>query len=1813
MFVCLLLLEAGFITQEAYILDMQVPKSGRCSLLSVPQAQGAETFACMTASVPAQVGRVSGLPGPGNKPLDCRAITRQEKVWPALSVLERNGFKITTTRPVPTPDHLIRFEKDLAEIFVLYRQGKCSEALCQATMLHESIPEKPENNDFIQYLNTVIFLCHVRQNMESCLHLPADNSEEFINWLLKIADLACQNTEDLPASSALMLFNWRWAADAGSQKARYWLAKVLLFAELCHDMSSMNLHFFPVEASRYLANMARDSAPLPEPVDEQEMVIHKMVELIKLRNTVDYDREKQEMVDFLRKQFRPEIQLLIIFIYTSDVFGDPDYDKARDALEQFHTLFGEMEPGSCLEKACRFCRIICDLGHDYSRMNIIKELYQLAQEDSLAAICYLTELSLVYEKIPSEYIEPFIENPGPSLIQYPDVTCNLYRYYKTRLEKALEVGGAQEQPPSQSKDGRKTADKQKKHRAKSKEAARAGNEQEQTASRIKHNATAFFSYTLFQGCPETRDMLLYYKFVSFFSEKNLRQIGKSKEAPPVDIQEIVRILNNSRYTQDPAISVYLHCAQIFMGVEDEQNLIEEAVQKNAISTCFHMLAISDATVTMDNIVLINKLLDIPGINAQDLLVWRNHLGFDVFLRQLRICAPLCRKPEQCLLLHMDLLRATGKPDRDNVDSLVLLAREKTRQNDIEQANCYYMQAMMLKQPSQPMKGACQVKPDYRIRRRGLPEYYQQLSSIGTNSSHPLEVRCRFNRLISVREQMEKNTDPVLWDVWVQKAIRFIVYSHWHTTPDMCQKLRDCCSQAIARQHTLSLQLLDDANQRLTDLERTVAGNSTITKSLDPVSRACQSQMKQTPTDSFRPLPEASSGIDNMAELPDPDSGCLDHTEHHHIIPAIQAAGSIGEVIKHCKQLSVEHRFDSTVLVRLVAPWFESAPVENASDIFGILSMLRNKLNKQMQLPDKILSYARCHLMWKVNFYCENFQGAVDQIMHKIIETTEKDKTDLFIHECETVLKTRKDTSSEEEPALFFWASHAHASPEEFHFRCFLTNIRSYHPRVLLKIFFRGNDQEREQCISRLQSIMAEDKHLAYFSEFFMYQLRGQENEMMSFLNRSLKVGVISDDDKAILLWYAYESSLITDDFLAKQITHLNKHSVWRSFLTFLCHDKHVMPSNKCRGFSHIMSLDRHYQDAYGFKLFSQGRLDDAASVWSKCQAAYPLAMLAWHHDIQPRTQPVDIEKQLQAAARKGQVKAQCELIHWLMKRQKEGEEINDCQASVACRFVHMPCPMAGGESILYQGITQYRGFGCEADPEAGKQKIQEALDKDPLVVALRLYDLKEQGLFALPDDPPTDYLLRYAQALSERDHDPYNRRDNYPANLLLSYGKNRLQRVLVSLRDRAGSGPSAHPAYQTAADRLGSWLDQWQDVAASSTRAPAKTLEVTACMKKDVEQVLNRATEDNWQTATLREISELTRKLRSGSKTGLDVESQEELYNLLDAMPLTSRELAEHADTIVDYISQPDLITGIVTNWMMKLYFGSDPEKAFLTERIVKALPAALPLAIAVENKDDIGNEEEAENKEGIENKGNVVNKENVMRFLELLIQYQPMPEAVRYLWDALSAEDRAHLLLQGLPDGIDKNPMMYQRHVETVQSPDSVLVDGIWRALKPASDARLIQATLTALITQESSQLQVIAADDGRLKGIDLYTLFTGFNTAQRKTLLECHSILDGGLIKSYIEKRRRNPGKSVPLKHLPGTVENALDNARKKPMKERDFLDLLIQAQDNSSSIRPDLLQAYSSKVKAMAAETMKKSIDSSEQQDARLTALAILFLTS
>ena len=1754
---------------------MQVTKSSQYYSASEIETQSNDTPDCVAISASPQMNQISWPPEPRNPPLDCRAIIPHEEIRPILSVFNRSGFKLRNPELESIPDALIKDKDQIAKISELYRRNAFVEARELAVKFVDAVPAGPEYNDFIQYLNNVIFFCCIMQDMTSCTHLPTTNSEEFINWLLNIADLSDNAIADFSAKRSVLLYCWRWAADAGSLKANYLLAKALLFSESCHDATSKNVRFFPVEALKYLARMARDGIQLPVPTNNHEVAINRMVELIRLRNTVNFDYEKEKLIDFFWNQSCPEIQLLIPFIYTNEDFGTPDYDKARGAIKKFHECFKENRPDSFCYNVYQFWKAACSLSHDDSRKSAMNKLYKLGESGSLAAIYCLSELSLDQRDMPFKYVGPFISQKDLNILEYPLLAYSLYRNYLLKCS-----------------DGKEESTKN---------------------TTMQSNADALIRSSVRRGDSEIRDILLYSGFSALMSEENLQKIGKIPISNE-DVKVIVRVLHDSRYTQDPAVLVYLHYVQVLVGVEDKQNLIEKAEQKDALSTYFHMLVMSDATVTMDNTILVDKLLSIIGTDVEDLLVWKKHLGFAAFRRQLLLCAPICQEPERCILLCLKLLRAVVDESNESdtkelMTLLIYLGKEKALQDEPEEAIEFYRQACELdmRLSKRAMIGPFTVPKDYRVRRSGLPEYYQQLLSLRVDSNHSLKVQCRFNRLMSVWEQMQENKDPSLWDAWVQKACKFISHSHRLINPEMFQKLIERCRIAIDKQDTLSTELVSATSMHLLNLiftAFTAAKNCTDEKPLPPTTTAHPSEMEQPLPERPSPLLEAPSDTDKIAQLPNPGFARCGYTEHHHIIPRIQAAKSIEEVIKHFKTLSIDQQFDPTVLVRLVTPLVKSVSTkEHILDVVNILTLLQDKMSNRSETVEEITTDLECCLVWAMDKYFRNFVGNVDQSMNGLIEMMEERKAALFIRRPKLMLEIQENLLDIDDYKVFSWANKSDTSLEKFDFNYFIANAGLYHPRILLKIFSQIGDREREQCISKLQDIQEKNESSSHFTEFFIYQISGQKEKARLFLNDILKKRTIDDKGKAILLWYAYESSLITDDLLTKGIKYLDRRSPWCRFLAFLLEDvKHAVPMSKHRFFSQIKLLDRHCQEAAGFKRFSLARLDDAADLWAECQSAYYLAMLAWHHGVQPREQTVDVEQQLlMAAGSQEKVKARCELIHWLLKRENDGEEVDFLLKCKACCFVHIPSPMAGAESVLYQGITQYLGFGCKPDPAAGEKRIQEALDKDPLVVALRLYDLKEQGVFILPNDS-TDYLWCYAQALSKRDKDPFNRRDNYFNNLLLNYGSEALQKLLTSLHGKAESDPSNKLVYQQAANRLEEWLGQWSEgitsqasasqtvprVMVSSTHASLKIREEGTCTEDDVKQVIDCAVADNWGSSAFYKIKQLASRLRR-ENAGLGTETkgkiEEELYTLLTKMPIESSHLAKCADAVIDLINQQERVTKLILFWIAKLpKVSSKDEKIFCLERILKCFPEGCPI-----NLDD--------------------HKADVLCFLELLMQHQLIPEKAAYLLDALSEGERTQLLMKGFPGSIETNPKMYQQYVEAVQPPDSAFVNNIWRALKPGNDAGLIRVTLTALIRQNSSELRAIKADDGRLRAIDLYNLFSKSSLAVREMLLQV-PVLREFLVESYLQFLKANPGKQIVSKHLEGTIRKFVEEDEIEYSIKR-LLDILLMTREHKvdESLLHDyyyILEKKASTVVALERETMG-------QQDDRLIGTVILSLIS
>ena len=1731
------------------------------------------------------------------------AIAIAEETSLVLSISSHSDFRIEKTRPVPMLDKFLYLERNLDKISTLYKGDNLAEAKKKAITIVKSLKDKPGAEQLIRYLNSVIFLCHVMQDMTFCHNLPAKNSAEFIHWMLTIAEAARQESDDLPASSKLMLFCLRWAADAGDQGARQCLVKVLLFRQLCPDMPSPDAHFFPAEALDHLANMARDDTQLPIPKNDQEKVINRMVELIKLRNTANHDSSKKELVDFLRHHSQPEMRLLIPFIYTNEVFGPAKYDRARDYLEQFPVPDTRKSVNSPVADVCQFWKLTCTMVPQASHeAGTVEELNQLAQKGFLAAIHLLSELSRECEDISPTHVSPFIRSPEPCFLEYPHLTYSLCKLYSDKVKQQDDA----------SKQGM----------------------QERHIAEMSNNVKDFLTNARTQGCPVMREYIIWNELRDIFHTENLKKINR-EPVPPLP-ETIIRILHDSQYTQNPAALIYMHCAQVLRHGKADKKLIEMAERKDALSTCFYMLMMSDATEKMDSVVLANKLLDVLHVKAQDFRAWRDHPGFPVFVKNLFERSTLLRNPEPCSLLCLDLLDLTGKMQKEDADRSAILdslALGKMKQGNIEEANQYYKQAWEQKDPSK--RGASPQRVDescFQVIRPDLPEYYYQLLSVYKMSPHPLETRCRFDRLLSVRKKMQANKDPALRDAWVTVACDFITSSRWHITPKMCQTLIDNITLAIREQQDLSFGLLLAASKQLRSMVSNVVNRHQLEGRADFAELMTDVRKLEETTINQAPPSLKAGNTDEMARLPSTKS-VNPYLEQHHIITKIQEAKSIGDIIKHMKELTMEHDVDSATLIRLLAPRLDSEllPSEQINDLFNILLLLQQKLDEQFHEMHRLKINAESRLMLAMHIYCHNFIGNTDQAMKNIIERMDKQKTDLIIKDPECVMVNIENLGNEfddeEEYNTLGWATLANKSSKDFNV-LLIHAINSYHPRLILKLF--NKLFTRTECLSKIRELQVEYKSFRHIIEFISYQIESQNEKMSAFLLHHMISKYLSDEQKIHLLWYAYESPLIADNVSIEEAAIQAAFSLEKSFChglffirSLLADFRNITQSRPIMESKTISILASPHQEELGFRILPTSS-QQAANMWAMSQSKYPLAMLAWHHNTLPgKVTTIDVGQELQHAAENGEVKAQCEWIHWLLKQQMDGKAISPELKRKACRLVHLPHPLAGAESILYQGITQYLGFGCEPDLMTGKQKIQEALDKDPLIVALRLYDLKEHRLFALPGDT-ADYLLRYAQALSERNKDPYNRRDNYFNNLLLSCGSEALQQLLASLRGKEKSDPSNKPVYQQAVHRLSEWLGQWSEgtaspasasrrtsratasstktspkktkeaaspasashktsrVAASATSAPPKTHEESTCTEDDVKHVIVTAMANSWKADTPDKINRLANRLRR-EKAGLSTETEkkidDELHTLLTTMPAGTQQLARCADAVIDLVRQPERVTKLILFWIAKLpQVPSRDEKAFWLERILTCFPEDHSI-----NLDD--------------------HKTDVLCFLELLMQHQPIPEKVAYLLDTLSEDERTQLLIEGSPGSINTNPKIYQQHVEAAQPQNLAFVNEIWRALKPESDAKLIRATFTALIKQKSPELHAIKADDGRLQTIDLYNLFSESSLAERETLLAPPSpVLRELLVKSYLQFRKANPGKQILPRHLEDTIRKSVQKKSRSLTKEP--LDILIMTREYGVSAA--LLREYQDKIKQMASEYLARENTDCEQ---RLIAQAIL----
>ena len=95
----------------------------------------------------------------------------KETTSPILSIVNQSTFAIEKNKPATVPDKFTRYENYIQE---LYNKYEFEQAQKKAIDIVTHISSEPEANNLVLYLNTVIFLRHIMEDMTSCLQLPAD-------------------------------------------------------------------------------------------------------------------------------------------------------------------------------------------------------------------------------------------------------------------------------------------------------------------------------------------------------------------------------------------------------------------------------------------------------------------------------------------------------------------------------------------------------------------------------------------------------------------------------------------------------------------------------------------------------------------------------------------------------------------------------------------------------------------------------------------------------------------------------------------------------------------------------------------------------------------------------------------------------------------------------------------------------------------------------------------------------------------------------------------------------------------------------------------------------------------------------------------------------------------------------------------------------------------------------------------------------------------------------------------------------------------------------------------------------------------------------------------------------------------------------------------------------------------------------------------------------------------------------------------------------------------------------------------------------
>ena len=323
---------------------------------------------------------------------------------------------------------------------------------------------------------------------------------------------------------------------------------------------------------------------------------------------------------------------------------------------------------------------------------------------------------------------------------------------------------------------------------------------------------------------------------------------------------------------------------------------------------------------------------------------------------------------------------------------------------------------------------------------------------------------------------------------------------------------------------------------------------------------------------------------------------------------------------------------------------------------------------------------------------------------------------------------------------------------------------------------------------------------------------------------------------------------------------------------------------------------------------------------------YEMAMMQWCHGLKPARGNKSIPDGLAEVAVRGDVKAQCRLMDWVLT-----EKVSDPQLRTRS-YCYVAAPMVNNtvERDFYKGVAAYHGVGCEADLSAGLKAMQGALDCESPIPALRLGCLHEKGC-QFPDE------LNKAYALELLTSKCAVVTPSLQQEMLFSLGVEQLFSLAVALKEHA---PERSPEKAPQMIALANILESLASGCIAETDLVLKQLIPAAPVKSPEELLLGSLQTLESMAETQRDSSEVAEHLlqlqqREKGKVPRFKPHNEVCQRLIKAIDPSTPEMITLLHQLYRSMNVEHPCT-VVSDRMMQIYLGEPGLKSLPAEAASK-------------------------------------------------------------------------------------------------------------------------------------------------------------------------------------------------------------------------------------------------------------------------------------